>query len=73
MSRFPQFDPARAVGVILGASAWPDMRTLRTADNGETFVVVAADLERDDRADVAENGVGGGLVQLCLGKEVRNQ
>ena len=31
---------------------------------GEAFCVVAADLEGDDGADVAEDGVGGGLVQL---------
>ena len=39
---------------------------------GEAFGVVAADLEGDDRADVAEDGVGGGLVQLALEKGVRN-
>ena len=40
---------------------------------GEAFCVIAADLERDDRADVAEDGVGGGFVQLGFGKGVRNQ
>ncbi len=31
---------------------------------GEALGIIAADLEGDDRADVAEDGVGGGLVQL---------
>ena len=34
---------------------------------GEVFGVVAADLEGDDRADVADDGVGGGFVQDDLG------
>lgn len=41
MSALPPFDPSRAVGLLLGASEWPEMPTLRAGGNKDVYADTA--------------------------------